>query len=278
MSDILCNRFLLKTDSPLIMAIVNVSNDSFSGDGLSDITKAIKYCEHQLSTGANILDIGAESTRPQAVAISEKDEWQKLKPILKEVLTWSIPISVDTYKSEVIKKSLDLGVDIINNIYGFQNDSSRKNIGSFDLLKNSQAAGVIMHIQGTPTTMQVKPTYQDVLAEVCEYFNTQKKMAHKLGIAENRLIFDPGFGFGKTLEHNINLFKNIPKMANDFSPILVGVSRKSMFGTIADVEVDKRLSASVTAAVMAIDKGAKIVRVHDTAETLSAIKTFQALN
>jgi len=274
-SEIFCNRFTLNTSKPLIMAIVNLSVDSFSNDGILDTTKAITHCERQINEGADILDIGAQSSRPGAKTIPAKIEWQRLQPILKEVVNWNIPLSVDTYKNEIIEQSIDMGIDIINNIYGFRNYLNDQN--QWLPVKNSNAALVLMHMQGNPEIMQNKPTYQNVYQEVKLFFNKQMHSAINFGIDKNRLIFDPGFGFGKRFEDNLELFHKIPEFAQEYSPLMVGISRKSMLGKITDRDVGDRMAASIVSAILAIQKGAKIIRVHDVAQTFDAIKTYSAL-
>lgn len=254
-----------------IMAIINVSEDSFSGDGNITPKKVLANCQKKIAQGADILDIGAESSRPGAISIPLELEWQRLAPIIKELINWQIPISVDTYKPEIMQKALDLGVDIINDINGFRAQNA------LEILAQSKACGVIMHMQGTPATMQILPKYIDVNIEVQEFFGGRRLSAYELGIPANRLIFDPGFGFGKSFEHNQVLFKNLPQLAQKFSPILVGISRKSMLGIITGKDVENRLAATIAGNVLAIIKGAKIIRVHDVSECVDCIKVINQL-
>lgn len=261
------------------MGIVNITEDSFSGDGLlagkslAEANRAaIEYARAQWEAGADILDIGAESTKPGSVPLPPDEEWRRLSPILQEVCQWNVAISVDTYRPQIMQKALDRGVDIINDIHGFRTK------GAWQALATSKAAGVVMHMQGTPETMQVSPSYDSVVETITHFFQSAESMASSVGIAKHRLIFDPGFGFGKSLSHNIEAFRALTFWREKFGALLVGISRKSMLGAITGREAKDRLSASIAGAVLAMNNGARILRVHDVAATVDAVAIWQALS
>ena len=254
------------------MGIVNCTPDSFSGEGIfNDPKAAIARAESHLQNGAQILDIGAESSRPFSDPVDFEEEWRRLKPVLKEVVEWRVPISVDTYHPETMARALDLGVDFINDITGMQNPQARAAI------QNSQCGVCVMHMQNNPKTMQESPAYDDVVAAVYDFFNIQKTACEESGIAQNRLIFDPGFGFGKNLKQNLALVHALKEWSAEM-PLLVGFSRKSMLGEITERSVENRTTASTVAALWAAENGAHILRVHDVAETADALKVWQAFS
>lgn len=273
MENFQCGRFVLNLKRPQIMGIVNCTPDSFSGEGIFDNPKAaIARAESHLQNGAQILDIGAESSRPFSDPVDCEEEWRRLKPVLKEVVEWRVPISVDTYHPETMARTLDLGVDFINDITGMQNPQARAAV------QNSQCGVCIMHMQNNPKTMQESPAYDDVVAAVYDFFNIQKTACEESGIAQNRLIFDPGFGFGKNLKQNLALVHALKEWADEM-PLLVGFSRKSMLGEITGGrDVQNRTTASAVAALWAAENGAHILRVHDVAETADALKLWQAFS
>lgn len=270
-----CGRFCLDFKRPQIMGIVNCTPDSFSGEGIFENPKAaIARAESHIHNGAQILDIGAESSRPFSDPIDSDEEWRRLFPVLKEVVGWNIPISVDTYHPQTMVRALDLGVDFINDITGMQNPQSRLAV------KNSSCGVCVMHMQNNPKTMQTAPQYDDVVKNVTDFFNTQKTVCQADGIAKNRLIFDPGFGFGKTLNQNLALARALKEWSTKML-LLVGFSRKSMLGEITGRDVRHRITASAVAALWAAENGAHILRVHDVAQTSDALKiwqTFSAVN
>lgn len=274
-----CNRFKLDLSTPKLMGIVNVNDDSFSGDGCgkNDFKNAIKHAEQQLSAGANILDIGAESTRPNSTEISVNEEWKRLEPVLQELKLWNVPISVDTRNAETMQKALQINaVDIINDIEALQNNTS------LEVIKNSpyEVGICLMHMQNKPKNMQQNPKYQndDVVLEVEKFLQNAEQRCLDAGIAKNRLLLDPGFCFGKTLQHNLALINAIPDFCKKHNwNILVGISRKSMLGAITKNPVENRLIESVTAAILCADKGAKILRVHDVKATKNALQIWEAI-
>lgn len=267
-----CGKYRLVLDQPLIMGIVNLTRDSFSGDGVgSDIQAAIDLAQAQLHAGAEILDIGAESTRPGAKPLEEQEELRLLEPVLKEVCSWGVPISVDTYKPAVMRMALEQGAAMINDISGMTNPDALAAVASSD------CAVCVMHMQGKPQSMQLAPAYGDVLEEVGEWLADAIARCERAGIARTRILLDPGFGFGKAVEHNQMLFRDLGKLSMQGLPLLVGVSRKSMLGTITARPVSERMPASIAAAMLAVAKGAHIVRVHDVAETRDALLILKAL-
>lgn len=267
-----CGRFRLSLDRPLLMGIVNLTPDSFSGDGLvGDVDRAIMHARQQFEAGSDILDIGAESSRPGAIPTLEADELRRLLPVLKEVTGWGVPVSVDTYKPAVMRAALEAGAAMINDITGMINPAA------LSAVAGSDCAVCVMHMQGKPGTMQQTPLYQDVVAEVRAFLAEAVERCRQAGIADDRLVLDPGFGFGKTLEHNLALFRALTAAGVDSLPVLVGVSRKSMLGAITGRPVEQRMPASVAAALLAAQKGAKIVRVHDVAATRDALAVWAAI-
>lgn len=272
MSKLHCGSFRLSLDRPLVMGIVNLTPDSFSGDGLvGSVDRAISHARHQLEAGADILDIGAESSRPGAIPTPEDEELRRLIPVLREISTWGVPVSVDTYKPVVMRAALEAGASMINDITGMTRP------GALDVVAGSDCAVCIMHMQGEPGTMQQAPSYADVVGEVRAFLADIVLRCRAAGISDERLVLDPGFGFGKTLEHNLALFRTLDDWTAEALPVLVGVSRKSMLGAITGRPVEQRQAASVAAALMAAQKGAKILRVHDVAATRDALMVWAAI-
>lgn len=254
------------------MGIVNLTPDSFSGDGLgSDIERAVAHAREQLEAGADILDLGAESSRPGATPTPLREEMDRLLPVLEQIVDWGVPVSIDTYKPEVMHAALAAGAAMINDISGLRDPRSLAEVAASD-------CGVcLMHMLGEPLTMQRDPSYGDVVAEVRAYLAERAGACLARGIAAERIVLDPGFGFGKTLEHNLALFRALPEMVSDGYPILVGVSRKSMLGALTGRPVGVRQTASVAAALIAAQLGAAIVRVHDVADTKDALAVWSAI-
>lgn len=254
------------------MGIVNLTPDSFSGDGLvGDVERAILHGRKQLEAGSDILDIGAESSRPGAVPTPVDEELRRLLPVLKEMTTWGVPVSVDTYKPAVMRAALAAGATMINDIAGMRHPDSISAVASSD------CAICIMHMQGEPGTMQCAPEYRDVVADVRDFLGSAVERCRQAGIADQRMVLDPGFGFGKALDHNLALFRALTAAGFDNLPLLVGVSRKSMLGAITGRPVEQRVAASVAAALIAAQKGAKILRVHDVAATRDALAVWAAI-
>ena len=270
MNQLHCGRYRLNLDHPLIMGIVNLTPDSFSNDGVGrDVDLAIRHARQQFEAGADILDIGAESSRPGAIPTPEEEELARLLPVLQEVVNWGIPVSVDTYKPAVMREALRAGASMVNDIQALQKE------GALDVVRQTECAVCLMHMQGLPGTMQQAPVYGDVVSEVGGFLAQRVSECCEAGIEPSRIVLDPGFGFGKSLDHNLALFRALTAFTAKEMPVLVGVSRKSMLGAITGRPVDERMPASLAAALMAVQKGAKILRVHDVAATKDAL-AFQA--
>lgn len=273
MSELHCGRFTLSLDRPLIMGIVNVTPDSFSDGGSHDSTEtAVAHAQKLLADGVDILDIGGESTRPGAAEVSFEEEISRVVPVLRILRSFNVPLSVDTRKPEVMRAALEAGVDLVNDIAALEGENA------LDLVAKSGAAVCLMHMRGEPRTMQAAPTYLDVVAEVTAYLASRRDAALAAGVARERILLDPGFGFGKDLAHNVALFHALSQMLQALEcPLLVGVSRKSMLGQITGKPVAERGAASVAAALLAAQAGAAVIRVHDVAETVDALKVLRAL-
>lgn len=272
MNSIRCGPYRLSLRRPLIMGIVNLTPDSFSGDGLlGDVECAIAHARAQLDAGADMLDLGAESSRPGAIPTPADEELRRLLPVLEELRSWDVPISVDTYKPVVMRASLAAGAAMINDISAMTSPEALATVATSD-------CGIcLMHMRGEPGTMQQAPHYRNVVGEVRDFLLSAVARCRQAGIADERLLLDPGFGFGKSLAHNLALFRDMGAMVIDDLPLLVGVSRKSMLGEITGRTVAERLPASVAAAVLAAAKGAKILRVHDVAATRDALAVWSAI-
>ena len=270
-------RFEIGLDKPKIMGIVNLTPDSLSDGGAysQNAQTALAHAERLLKEGADILDIGGESTRPGADYVSPEEEWARVKPVLAEVAGWGVPVSLDTRRTVVMEKALALGgIDIINDVAALTDE------GALELLACQADTGIcLMHMQGVPENMQINPKYQDVVGEVARYLKARAAECIAAGIAPQRITLDPGFCFGKTLQHNIALMRHLPElMAETGLPLLIGVSRKSMIGVLTgEADAAARVHGSVAAALAAVARGAKIVRVHDVKATADALKAWEAL-
>jgi dihydropteroate synthase len=266
-------RFRIDLSRPQVMGIVNATPDSFSDGGQhADAVSAQAHCEQLLAEGADILDIGGESTRPGSSTPTEAEELARVEPVLRHAVTLGVPVSVDTSSPLVIRKALDLGVDIVNDV------RSLRRSGALEaLVQSGVAAGVcLMHMQGEPATMQLAPTYGDVAAEVSRFLADQLTRLRAHGVADERVVLDPGYGFGKTVAHNLELLRQQRELLALGRPLLVGLSRKSCLGTVTGRPVDQRLVPSVAAALAAVALGARVVRVHDVAATVDGLKVWQA--
>jgi dihydropteroate synthase len=269
-----CGRFRLPLDRPLVMGILNVTPDSFSDGGRFNAPEhALAHAAQMIADGVDIIDIGGESTRPGSAAQSLDEELRRVLPVVHALRDCGKPLSIDTCKPEVMGAALAAGADMINDINGFMA------AGAIDAVRDGNSALCIMHMQGDPRTMQADPRYGDVVAEVAAFLRERRDALEAAGVARARLCIDPGFGFGKTLAHNLELLKHIGSMQTQLDlPVLAGLSRKSMLGAITGKPVRERLAASVAAAIAAVARGARIVRVHDVAETVDALKIWQAVN
>lgn len=270
-------RFEIGLDKPKIMGIVNLTPDSFSDGGAysQNAQTALAHAERLLKEGADILDIGGESTRPCADYVSPEEEWARVEPVLAEVAGWGVPVSLDTRRTVIMEKALALGgIDIINDVAALTDE------GAVELLARQADTGIcLMHMRGLPENMQINPKYQDVVGEVARYLKARAAECIAAGIAPQRITLDPGFGFGKTLQHNIALMRHLPElMAETGFPLLIGVSRKRMVGELTgETDAAARVHGSVAAAVAAVARGAQIVRVHDVKATADALKVWEAL-
>ncbi|MDD5249355.1 MAG: dihydropteroate synthase [Rhodocyclaceae bacterium] len=272
MHTLACGRFRLALQRPLVMGIVNLTPDSFSGDGLGgDASRAVAHALAQLEAGADILDLGAESSRPGAPPVAAADELARLLPVLRALRDAPVPLSVDTAKPEVMAAALAEGAAMINDIAALQAP------GALAAVAASDAAVCLMHMQGEPRTMQAEPRYGDVVAEVGSFLAARAQACLAAGIDAARIVVDPGFGFGKTLAHNLALLKDLGRLRALGYPVLAGLSRKSMLGAITGRPVTDRVSASVAAALLAAERGAAIVRVHDVAATCAALAILTAV-
>ncbi len=273
---LLCGRYRLTINGahyrPLVMGILNVTPDSFSDGGqFASLEMAITRAEQMIADGVDIIDIGGESTRPGAASVSVDEELGRIMPVVYALRDCGKPLSVDTRRPEVMREVIQAGVDMINDVEGFRAD------GALRLLSDSDCALCIMHMQGQPQTMQHTPHYDDVVAEVGEFLSRRVAAAEDLGIDRRRLCIDPGFGFGKNLSHNLTLLNRLGELQSAVGvPVLAGLSRKSMIGMLTGRPAEQRLAGSIGAALAAIMQGAHIVRVHDVAETVDAIKVWQA--
>lgn len=255
-------------NKPKVMGILNVTPDSFSDGGkFASFDNALKQVELMIFDGADIIDIGGESTRPGAVDVSEKDELARVIPLLKAIKSnVDIKVSIDTSKAEVMAQAIAHGADIINDVRALQNE------GCLAVLAKSNVPICLMHMQGLPRSMQQKPQYDDVIGDIKQFFIDRISVCEQAGINRERLILDPGFGFGKTLEQNYQLLAQLHQFDDLGLPLLSGTSRKSMIGNLLARNVDERLAGSLTTAIIAAQQNASIIRVHDVKETVDALK------
>lgn len=270
-------RFQIDLSQPKIMGVVNMTPDSFSDGGnySFSIDTALAYAEKLLKEGADILDVGGESTRPGSVLISPEEEWIRVCGVLEQLAAWDVPISLDTRHAYVMEKALASGcVDIINDVQGLTDT------GAVDLLAKYFQTGIcLMHMKGLPASMQDNPEYRDVVQEVADYLIARTNVCKAAGIDSSRIVIDPGFGFGKSLMHNTILLRNLHELIRLCGqPLLVGVSRKRMIGELTGQQDPKdRMAGSVAAVLASVSRGAQIVRVHDVRATVDALKVWHEL-
>jgi dihydropteroate synthase len=264
---------LVDLSTPQVMGILNVTPDSFSDGGkYTQFDYALEQAQQMIADGATIIDIGGESTRPGAKAVSENDELARVIPVLKAIKQrFNIVVSIDTSKASVMSAAIDAGADMINDVRALQND------GCLAAIANSNIPVCLMHMQGIPKNMQNSPSYDDVINDIIVFFQQRIETCISAGIARERLILDPGFGFGKTLEQNFYLLANLSKFNQLSLPLLAGLSRKSMIGNLLNREVEQRLAGSLATAIIAAQQGAHIIRVHDVRETVDALKVLKAV-
>jgi dihydropteroate synthase len=264
-------RFQLSLDRPLVMGIVNTTPDSFSDGGRFAATAdACAHCERLVEDGADILDIGGESTRPGARQPDAAEEMARVLPVLRHAVTLGRPVSVDTSSPDVMRAAIASGADIVNDVRSF------KRPGALDAVASSGVGLCLMHMRGEPGTMQAQADYLDVVGEVREFLADRMREVSAAGVALDRIVLDPGIGFAKSAEHNWQLLREQDRLLDLGRPVLVGWSRKSSLGGLTGRPVDHRVAASVAAALAAVQRGATIVRVHDVAETVDALKVWRA--
>ena len=268
-----CGKFELNLSRPHVMGIVNVTPDSFSDGGRFASTElAVAHAMQLIQDGADILDIGGESTRPSAIPVSLDEELNRVIPVIQALSKLaSVPISIDTYKPKVMSEAISAGADIVNDVRALQEPIA------LEVLANSSVGVCLMHMQGNPQTMQIEPHYDDVVLEVQDFLIARLKAAINAGITKNRILLDPGFGFGKRTQDNIALLQQLDKLNNIGQPLLVGLSRKSILGVIAGANTEQKLHAGIAASIISVMKGVKILRVHDVKATVDALKVFNAL-
>ena len=268
-----CGQFTLDLTSPRVMGILNVTPDSFSDGGhYSQTDIAVKQAYKFIEEGADIIDIGGESTRPNAEPVSLQEELDRVIPVIESLASKiDIPISIDTYKPAVMRAAIAAGASIVNDVKALQE------AGAIEAVANADVAVCLMHMQGEPRNMQDDPHYDDVVEDVVTFLLDRVAICEQAGIKKNRLLIDPGFGFGKTRMHNITLIQQLNTLVNTGYPVLVGLSRKSVLGQITGNDIDARLYVSVSAAVVSAINGAKILRVHDVKATVEALKVVTAI-
>lgn len=264
-----CGKFILDLSRPLVMGIVNVTPDSFS-DGGRHGTTAIIHAQQLIAEGADIVDIGGESTRPGAEPVGVQQELDRVMPVIEALR--GVPVSIDTFKPEVMAAAIAAGASMVNDINALQDAAAMQIVAA------AQVAVCLMHKQGNPQTMQLQPEYDDVVAEVSTFLRERVAVAEAAGIARQRIVIDPGFGFGKTLGHNLALLRGLNELTEAGVPVLAGLSRKSMLGALTGQDVSQRMAASVAAALISVQRGAAIVRVHDVRATVDALKVWNAIN
>ena len=258
----------LRLSRPAVMGVLNVTPDSFSDGGRFAVAEAaVRHALRMADEGAAIIDIGGESTRPGAEPVNEQEELDRVVPVIEAIRReLDIPISVDTSKPAVMRAAADAGADMINDVYALRGE------GALETAVDLQKPVCLMHMQGEPRTMQNEPKYTDVVADVTQFLAQRVQQCIAAGVAGDLIIIDPGFGFGKTPAHNIELLANLRQLLDVGPPVLIGVSRKATLGAITGRDVRSRLAASLAAAVLAVNAGASIVRVHDVAETVDALR------
>jgi len=272
-----CGRFLFdfsKRKRPLVMGILNATPDSFSDGGkFRTPSDAIAQAELMIASGVDLIDIGGESTRPGAEPISLQEELDRVLPVIEGLKNHGVALSIDTYKAETLRHALHAGVDCVNDIWALRQPGAIKAI-----LENPDCGIVLMHMQRDPLSMQFNPQYEDVIAQVKQFLKERADLLIAQGVEPQRIAIDPGFGFGKSLEHNLTMLSQFQAFSSLGYPVLAGISRKSMLGKITGKDTQDRLAPSVAAAIMAADRGAMIVRVHDVPQTIDSLKLWEAIN
>ncbi len=267
------SRFQLRLTKPMVMGIVNVTPDSFSAVHTTTATpmQALGLAQQHLHDGADILDIGGESTRPGAKALTADQEWVRIQPVLSELITWHKPVSIDTYHPENMHRALDMGVDIVNDIWALRKGDALAVVSAY------KCGVCLMHMHDQPATMQLAPMQGDVVQSICQFFQNRLSETDLAGIHRNRLVLDPGVGFGKTVPQNFSLLRNQDVFMRLGLPIMAGWSRKSALGQVTGLDVSDRLVPSIAAALLAVERGSRILRVHDVKATIEALKVWVAV-
>ena len=271
-----CGRFLFdftKRRRPVVMGILNATPDSFSDGGqFRSPRDAFAQAELMIANGVDLIDIGGESTRPGAEPVELQEELDRVLPVIEGLKDCGVPLSIDTYKAETMRQALKAGVDCVNDIWALRQE------GAVDAVLESKDCGIIlMHMQRDPISMQFNPEYQDVIAEVLLFLKERAELLKSKSVDVNRIAIDPGFGFGKSLEHNLRMLAQFSDFSSLGYPVLAGMSRKSMFGKLTGKDTHERVAPSIAAAILAADRGAKIIRVHDVPETVDALKLWEAI-
>ena len=273
MSFLQCGKFRLSLDRPLIMGVVNVTPDSFSDGGRYATTEhAAAHASVLIGEGADIVDIGGESTRPNAAPVAFEEERRRVLPVLEALRDCGIPVSVDTQNPALMREAIAAGASMVNDINALAAP------GALEAVADTAAAVCLMHKRGDPKTMQQDPHYEDVVREVREFLAARVTAAERAGMIRERIVIDPGFGFGKTFEHNLALLRELRQFAALGAPVVAGLSRKAMLGTITGRDVGERVFASIAAALIAVENGARILRAHDVAATRDALAVWNAVN
>ena len=268
-----CKSKLLNLSHPQVMGVLNVTPDSFSDGGrFYDVSNALRQAEQMVAEGATIVDVGGESTRPGADIVSQQEELDRVLPVIEAIVReFPVVVSIDTYKAEVMREAVACGAGIINDVNALRGD------GALSVAAQADVPVCLMHMQGQPKTMQENPQYENVVDSVMSFFGQRIADCEAVGISKENIILDPGFGFGKALQHNLHLMNSLEQFKQLGCSILVGVSRKSMIGTVLDKPVEQRLYGSIALASLAVWLGAKIIRAHDVAATMDAIQMIDAV-
>jgi dihydropteroate synthase len=268
-----CGRHRLALDRPVVMGILNVTPDSFSDGGrFASLPAAIEHAERMAAEGASIIDVGGESTRPGALEVDAAEELRRVIPVIERLAaTLGLPVSVDTRKAEVMQVAIQAGASMVNDV------SALGGRGALDCVAGTDVGVCLMHMQGEPRTMQQSPDYADVVAEVRDFLRARVARCITAGVDPARIVVDPGFGFGKTLEHNLALLRGLPHIAADGVPVLIGLSRKRMIGELTGQPEGDRLAGSLALATLAAQNGARIVRAHDVGATVAVLRIVAAV-
>jgi dihydropteroate synthase len=277
-----CGRFLFdfsKRQRPVVMGILNATPDSFSDGGkFRTASDAIAQAERMIANGVDMIDIGGESTRPGAEPVSLQEELDRVLPVIEALQECGVALSIDTYKAETMRQALRAGVDCVNDIWALRQEGAVDAILENDELDPEKQCGIVlMHMQRDPQTMQFDPEYIDVIAEVKLFLQERAKLLQERGISQNRIAIDPGFGFGKSLQHNLKMLADFDQFSDLGYPVLAGISRKSMLGKLTGRDTNERVAPSVAAAILAAERGARIIRVHDVQETVDSLKVWEAV-